>query len=80
LTWKNKAGRGIEIASKMRKPKQLIALFVCLAYQMSHQPTVFRLRTNQPPVLFSQNKLAPTTTNQPAVLFSQNKLAPTTTN
>jgi hypothetical protein len=33
-----------------------------------------RLISNQPAVLFSQNK--PATSNQPAVLFSQNKSAP----
>jgi hypothetical protein len=36
------------------------------------------LISNQPTVLFSQNK--PVTSNQPALFFSQNKSAPTTSN
>jgi hypothetical protein len=37
-----------------------------------------RLISNQPAVLFSQNR--PATSNQPAVLFSQNKSATSQTN
>jgi hypothetical protein len=39
---------------------------VRLAYQpLSHQPAVFSLITNQPPVLFCQNKPAPAISHQP---------------
>jgi cell division septation protein DedD len=48
---------------------------------ISHQAAVLFSRnksvtSNQPTVLFSQNKPAPATSNQPTVLFSQNKPAP----
>jgi hypothetical protein len=55
-------------------PKWTTGRYVGIARLISHQTFLSEQTSNQPAVLFSQNK--PVTSNQPAVLFSQNKSAP----